>query len=94
MDKLISIGLDVGTTSTQLIVSQLTIKNRASSFAVPEMEIAQRNILYRSPVHFTPLTAHNLVDAVALRTLIQKEYENDVNTTAFDESELFDDLDD
>ena len=75
-EQLLSVGLDVGTTSTQMILSRLTAENKASGFAVPKMEITDREILYRSPVHFTPLAAHNLVDAAALRTLIQKEYEN------------------
>ena len=52
---LLSVGLDVGTTSTQLIVSELLVENRASGFAVPEMEITDRKILYQSPVYFTPL---------------------------------------
>ena len=69
-----SVGLDVGTTSTQLVVSRLTIENRASSFAVPEMEIAQREILYKSPVHFTPLLDESHVDAPALWELVEEEY--------------------
>ena len=68
-------GLDVGTTSTQMILSKLTAENRASGFAVPKLEITNREILYRSPVHFTPLRSHNLVDGAALRKLIEKEYE-------------------
>ena len=71
---LLSVGLDVGTTSTQMIVSRLTAENRASSFAVPKMEITEREILYRSPVHFTPLSSETLVDGMALRKLIEKEY--------------------
>ena len=74
--ELLSVGLDVGTTSTQMIVSKLTAENRASSFAVPKMEITEREILYRSPVHFTPLSSHNRVDGEALRSLIEKEYAN------------------
>ena len=73
--ELLSVGLDVGTTSTQMILSKLTAENRASGFAVPQLEITHREILYRSPVHFTPLSSHNLVDGVALRKLIEKEYE-------------------
>lgn len=69
-----SVGLDVGTTSTQLIFSELTIENRASSFAVPEMEIARREILYKSPVHFTPLLDESHVDGDALRRLVEAEY--------------------
>ena len=75
MDKrLLSVGLDVGTTSTQMILSRLRVRNQASSFAVPKLEITDREILYRSPVHFTPLATGNLVDGAALRTLVEKEY--------------------
>lgn len=75
-ESLLSVGLDVGTTSTQLIVSRLAVSNRASSFAVPEMEIAHREILYRSPVHFTPLLEGNLVDGGKIRTIVEEEYKN------------------
>jgi len=73
--ELLSVGLDVGTTSTQMILSKLTAENKASAFAVPQLEITDREVLYRSPVHFTPLSSHNLVDGGALRKLIEKEYE-------------------
>ena len=69
-----SVGLDVGTTSTQMILSELKIENRASAFAVPEMEIADRKILYKSQVHFTPLLGDDLVDAQALRRIVEEEY--------------------
>lgn len=75
-ETLLSVGLDVGTTSTQLIVSRLTISNRASSFAVPEMEIAGREVLYRSPIHFTPLLEGNLVDGDKIRAIVEQEYKN------------------
>ena len=74
-EKLTSVGLDIGTTSTQMIVSELTIENQASSFAVPELTIADRKILYRSPVHFTPLLDAHRMDAPALGKLIREEYE-------------------
>ena len=45
MSSLLSVGLDVGTTSTQLVVSRLTVENRASSFAVPDMDITERAVL-------------------------------------------------
>lgn len=73
-EHLRSVGLDVGTTSTQLVFSELTIENRASSFAVPEMEIAQRKILYKSPVYFTPLLDERHVDSEKLRCLVEAEY--------------------
>ena len=73
-EKLLSVGLDVGTTSTQMVVSELEVENRAGSFAVPELEIGSRRILYKSPVHFTPLLREELVDAEKLREILVKEY--------------------
>ena len=75
-EKLISLGLDVGTTSTQMVLSELVIENQAGSFAVPEMEIQDRKIIYKSPVHFTPLIRGELVDGEKIREIVDKEYEN------------------
>ncbi|MBP3673742.1 MAG: ethanolamine ammonia-lyase reactivating factor EutA [Oscillospiraceae bacterium] len=75
-ESLTSVGLDVGTTSTQMILSELEIENRAGSFAVPEMAIQGRKILYKSPVHFTPLLDEARVDADRLRHIVDREYEN------------------
>lgn len=74
-EKLLSVGLDVGTTSTQLVVSELEVENRAGSFAAPQMEIANRKIRYKSPVHFTPLLGGERVDADKLRQIVDAEYE-------------------
>lgn len=72
---LLSVGLDVGTTTTQLIVSELTVQNQASGFMVPRLEITDRQILYRSPVHFTPLLGQDRVDGAAIRQIVAAEYE-------------------
>ena len=74
-DGLISVGVDVGTTTTQLIVSRLQIRNQAGAFAVPEMVITQRDILYQSPVHFTPLLDESHVNGAAIREIVAAEYE-------------------
>lgn len=75
MAELLSLGLDVGTTTTQLILSELTVENRAGAFSVPELDITTRNIRYRSPVHFTPMLDANRVDPQGLRKLVEQEYE-------------------
>ncbi len=73
-EKLLSVGLDVGTTTTQMVVSRLAVENKASSFAVPDMQITQREILYRGKVHFTPLLHAELVDGAGIRAIVEKEY--------------------
>ncbi len=75
MAELTSVGLDVGTTTTQLIVSRLTVENRASAFSVPELVIGDRQVLYRSPVYFTPLLGKDRVDGEKIREILTKEYE-------------------
>ena len=73
-ESLLSVGLDVGTTSTQMVVSRLTVENRASNFAVPDMDITQRTVLYKSPVYFTPLLDESHVDGAAIRGIVEEEY--------------------
>ena len=76
MAELISVGLDVGTSTTQLIVSRLTAENRASTFAVPQMEITKRDVIYKSPVHLTPLLDESHVDGDAIQRIVATEYHN------------------
>ena len=68
-----SLGLDLGTTTTQLVISELEVENRAPGFTVPRMEIGKRRVLYQSPVHFTPLLSGELVDGAALSELLKRE---------------------
>ena len=74
MSELLSVGLDVGTTTTQMVVSRLRVQNQASSFAVPRMEITDREILYQSPIHFTPLLQEELIDGEGIRRIVEAEY--------------------
>ena len=74
MDKLLSIGLDVGTTTTQLILSELTVENKGNAFSVPEMVIGERKLLYQSPVTFTPLISGELVDGEKIARWVEEQY--------------------
>lgn len=69
-----SVGIDIGTTTTQLVISRLTIENTASACSLPRLEITGREILYRSAVHFTPLADYQIIDADAVNGLVDREY--------------------
>lgn len=73
-ETLLSVGLDVGTTTTQMVLSRLRVENSATGFAVPKMVIADREIIYRSPVCFTPLQSGDLVDGEKIRTMVEDFY--------------------
>ena len=74
-ETILSVGIDIGTSTTQLIFSRLTVENRAGAFAVPDLTISRREILYESPIHFTPLKSAEEIDGPALKALAAKEYE-------------------
>lgn len=74
MAELLSVGLDVGTTTTQLILSRLTVENKGGAFSVPEMVIEGRTLLYQSPVIFTPLVSNDRVDGEAIARWVAEQY--------------------
>jgi len=73
-DVLLSVGIDVGTTTSQVVFSHITIEDMSSGFTVPRVEIVGKEIIYRGDIHFTPLTSPTQIDAAALRDLVENEY--------------------
>ena len=73
-ESLLSVGIDIGTSTTQLVISRLTLENRANPFSVPRIAIADREILYRSAIHFTPLLSDTVIDSAAVRDIVEEEY--------------------
>ncbi|MEG1779467.1 MAG: ethanolamine ammonia-lyase reactivating factor EutA, partial [Oscillospiraceae bacterium] len=73
---ILSVGIDIGTSTTQLIFSKLTIENLASSYTVPRITIVDKEVIYRSEIYFTPLLSQTEIDAEAVREIIAKEYNN------------------
>ncbi|MDU5730540.1 MAG: ethanolamine ammonia-lyase reactivating factor EutA, partial [Citrobacter freundii] len=53
--QLLSVGIDIGTTTTQVIFSRLELVNRAAVSQVPRYEFIKREISWQSPVFFTPV---------------------------------------
>ncbi|MCB9469437.1 MAG: ethanolamine ammonia-lyase reactivating factor EutA [Candidatus Obscuribacterales bacterium] len=73
--ELLSVGIDVGTTTTHLVFCLLRAENTRSASQIPRQRIAgDSQILYRSPVHFTPLDQDGNIDAVAVYQMIEAEY--------------------
>lgn len=73
-EAILSVGIDLGTSTTQMIVSRLRMQNTAAPFTIPRMEITDREILYKSPVHFTPLLSADTLDAGAIQAIVAEEY--------------------
>lgn len=75
-EELLSVGIDLGTSTTQLIFSKLTVENMASSYTVPRMVITKKQIQYKSEIYFTPLLNHTTIDFEKIRDIVEKEYKN------------------
>lgn len=72
--ELLSVGIDVGTTTTQLVFSRLSVQDVARLGQVPRLQVNAKSVLYESPIYFTPLLSPVLVDVVKLSALVQQEY--------------------
>lgn len=75
-ESLLSAGIDVGTSTTQLVFSRLSVANQASGFSVPRIVITDKEVVYRSAIHFTPLVSETQLDGPKLREIIEQEYQH------------------
>ncbi|MDR1825465.1 MAG: ethanolamine ammonia-lyase reactivating factor EutA [Bifidobacteriaceae bacterium] len=71
---LLSVGIDVGTTTSQVVFSHITIEDMSKGFTVPRIEIVGKEVIYRSDIHFTPLLSPTEIDMAALRDIVASEY--------------------
>ncbi|WP_018307529.1 ethanolamine ammonia-lyase reactivating factor EutA [Desulfitobacterium hafniense] len=69
-----SVGIDIGTTTTQLVLSRLTIENTASVTLVPRVSITAKEVIHRSRIHLTPLLEHHLINGEEISRLVEEEY--------------------
>lgn len=73
---ILSVGIDIGTSTTQLIFSRITIENLASSYTVPRISIVNKEVIYRSQIYFTPLKSLTEIDVDEIERIVRQEYKN------------------
>lgn len=71
--RLKSVGIDVGSSTTHLTISELLIGRRDSHFH-RKPEVLGREIVYRSPIMFTPFKSGGDIDHESVRQFVQKCY--------------------
>lgn len=72
--EVLSVGIDVGTTTTQVVFSRLMLHDIARPGQVPRIQVDEKSVVYRGEAHPTPLVAPDVVDAEALAALVRDEY--------------------
>ncbi|GAB6106662.1 ethanolamine ammonia-lyase reactivating factor EutA [Fusibacter bizertensis] len=73
-ESMISVGIDIGTSTTQLVFCKMRIENTASAWTVPTVKIVDKEVIYRSDIYFTPLKSADVIDAEAVKKLILQVY--------------------
>lgn len=73
--EILSVGIDIGTTTTQIIFSKISVENTASPFLVPEVKITDKKVIYRSDIYFTPLISRDTINLEVIKEIVSKEYE-------------------
>ena len=82
----LSVGIDIGTTTTQIVFSRLTIDQQIQNSG--KASISDRQIIYRSAIYYTPLSSPSKVDTHAIANIIKAEYKlagfspSDINSGA------------
>ena len=73
-ETLMSVGIDIGTSTTQLVFSRLEIENMAGAASVPRVQIVSKEVVFRSEIHFTPLLSQDRIDGERVREIVAGEY--------------------
>ena len=74
-EEIKSAGIDIGTSTTQLIFSKMIMKDVSGFGCIPRTEIISKEIIYRSNIYFTPLISLDVIDGEKVCEIIKKEYE-------------------
>lgn len=70
-----SVGIDIGTTTTQVIFSRLALMNAAGPSEVPRYEITEREVTFLSPIVATPVDFEGSIHGDELLAFINAQYE-------------------
>jgi len=70
---LVSVGIDVGSSTSHLAFSRLTLRKEAAAFST-RYRVAERELIFSSPVLLTPYTTATRIDFDALRGFIEQSY--------------------
>ena len=73
-EEIRSVGIDIGTTTTSMVLSLLRIENVAKGFGVPTVRIVDKRILFRSNVVFTPFSADGAIDGERIEAFLSRQF--------------------
>ena len=73
MFTLRSVGIDIGSSTSHMIFSKLTLRREGAAFSA-KFRVTERELLYRSPIMLTPYLHGTLIDTDKVTAFIQQGY--------------------
>lgn len=73
MFTLRSVGIDIGSSTSHLMFSRLTLRREGAAFSA-RFRVTDREMLYRSPIMLTPYIAGTLIDTEKVKDFIHDAY--------------------
>ncbi|MPZ75929.1 MAG: recombinase [Deltaproteobacteria bacterium] len=73
MFSLKSVGIDIGSSTSHLIFSQITLRREGASLS-GRFKVTNREVLYRSPIMLTPYISATKIDTDEVNAFIQRAY--------------------
>ncbi len=70
---LTSVGIDIGSSTTHLLFSRLTLRREGAAFST-RYSVSDRTILWSSPILLTPYRSPTEIDFAAVRAFIERGY--------------------
>lgn len=74
-ESFLSVGIDIGTSTTCVIFSDIRVENTTGNFHLPKAEIVEKRVRYRGPVYLTPLISDTELDASGIAHIVAAEYQ-------------------
>lgn len=73
-EEILSAGIDIGTSTTKMVVSRFLLKNVAGLTHVPRIEIIEKTMLHQSPIIKTPFISNEIIDMAKIEQFIFQQY--------------------
>ena len=71
--ELVTVGIDIGSSTSHLIFAKVHLQRRTQGLS-SRYEVIKREILWQSPIRFTPFLDNGLIDADSLSGFIEHAY--------------------
>ncbi len=73
-EEIRSVGIDIGTTTTSMVLSLLRIENVSKGFGVPSVRIVDKRVIFRSDVMFTPFSGEGAIDGERIEAFLSRQF--------------------